>query len=603
MAAHVADDDAQRAVGQRKEVVVIAARGHGGVGGAADVEARGPRPGAGEEFLLDLPGHAELLPRGVQRRLGGAPLDAQRDAVRGGGQGADGDVGERRAGEQRQDADQLPGHQEGVAGEGGQPLARGPFPVGDAGVVGDVVGPVGPSFQGDPPALHLAERDAAVGAVAVRDQAGTGLQLQQVGLRVERPDAGEGGTEAMDHRVGAAAKHGRQRIGLREGRADRRAERGQPEAFGPRLLRPPMFRQVGPDVGRPAAGPLLVHHRVGRDVQPAGAERRFAHFWPPEGRSRAQNVWPASRFLHEAPERHSGRLTDRSPQQGRHDAVATEDDSLEVHQADGVGDGVERRLPLAGRLPRLLLRPPGAKQRLDVGDQFQHFDGLGQVAVRPALEAFHAVLVTAGHAGQMDHGNGGGGRVGLEERTDLEAIGVGQEHVEDDEVGPLSRKSEAVGPGGGFADLKAFALKGQGVQAPVGGVVVHAQNGDRRRMGHRERVPEARNGRKPSAGRGHDSFARFGAGSPSSRLSRPRTAGGQKHHTPFSEGKHGYSTARGGVGPLIRSGFTDCNLNQRAAAPGRLEAEAGSGGRPADAASSVRVRRACRGRTPNCGGN
>ena len=218
-----------------------------------------------------------LVMRQAQCFFGPLPLDALGDPIRHRSQHLEGRRRERSAGERRHDPHHTTLDDQRVAGEADHPFPPSPFAVTDPLVVEDVVGQVGTALPGDEADLERADRHARVGPVEVGVDARTGLQLQDGLVRVERPDAGEGGAEAVHEGFGASLKERLQVGPLGERDADLRAQVRQLGPLAQGLLRlfalgdlrhqgvvsPRQFRGALPDPGlqfvvRPAQGILGV---------------------------------------------------------------------------------------------------------------------------------------------------------------------------------------------------------------------------------------------------------------------------------------------------------------------------------------------------------
>ena len=104
--------------------------------------------------------------------------------------------------------------------------------------------------------------------------------------------------------------------------------------------------------------------------------------------------------------------------------VDLDDPAVAVEQDDAVADGVEGGLPLPGRDLRRLLGLPGPEQGLDGGDQLERLEDVGQVAVGPALQPLDLVLDVDEGGREVEHGDRGGGGVGLDPPADLEPADV-----------------------------------------------------------------------------------------------------------------------------------------------------------------------------------
>src|SRR5262249_18215268 len=144
------------------------------------------------------------------------------------------------------------------------------------------------------------------------------------------------------------------------------------------------------------------------------------------------------------------------------------------------------RLGLAERL----LRATEADQGAHGGDEDRRLHGLGQVAVRPAVEAAHGVPAVHEGRRHLEGEDGGRVRIALDAAADLVAADVGELHVEDYEVWPLAaQRAERLVARGHF-------------HHPVAGLGEHAGNGVavRALVVHDEHEParECRHSRNPA---------------------------------------------------------------------------------------------------------
>jgi hypothetical protein len=140
-----------------------------------------------------------------------------------------------------------------------------------------------------------------------------------------------------------------------------------------------------------------------------------------------------------------------------------------------LGDG--RLLPHPDA--QLFLGAANADQRVDVCDQLARLHGLGQVGVRPDFQPLGPVGAADALTGELQDGDAGRRRVGLEPAADLETTQVGKTDVQEDQVGLLGRPEQRLRPGGGFADGKALRAEEPGEQFPVGGIVIDVEDGER----------------------------------------------------------------------------------------------------------------------------
>ena len=140
------------------------------------------------------------------------------------------------AGEHRHHAYQPVVHDERVSGEGDHALPLGPLLVAHTGVAHHGVGQVGFALLGDQADLVLADRNPAVRAVQVRVQPGAGPEFENVVLRVQGPDAGEGPVQVVHQRLGAALEHRPKAVALDERLPDRRIQGEQAHPLAQRRL-------------------------------------------------------------------------------------------------------------------------------------------------------------------------------------------------------------------------------------------------------------------------------------------------------------------------------------------------------------------------------
>jgi hypothetical protein len=122
---------------------------------------------------------------------------------------------------------------------------------------------------------------------------------------------------------------------------------------------------------------------------------------------------------------------------------------LHLQHFDGGADGGERVAEFVGEhrqelvlpavgVPQRLLGPSHPQQGVHRGDQFDGLDRVAQVGVRPAVQPLDPVPGHSERGGQVEHRDGGGGRVRLDLLAHLEPVRVGQVHVEDDEIGVVT---------------------------------------------------------------------------------------------------------------------------------------------------------------------
>jgi hypothetical protein len=131
----------------------------------------------------------------------------------------------------------------------------------------------------------------------------------------------------------------------------------------------------------------------------------------------------------------AGQLLARALQELAHRGVHVDEDQVLAEQRDAVErlleDGLEALLAAAHGL----LGQADAQEGVDAGHQHRRLDRVGQVAVGAALEALH--LAAVGHEGgrQVDDRHARHARHCAHPPHDLEAVDVGQVHVEHDHVG------------------------------------------------------------------------------------------------------------------------------------------------------------------------
>ena len=100
---------------------------------------------------------------------------------------------------------------------------------------------------------------------------------------------------------------------------------------------------------------------------------------------------------------------------------------------DGVGVGEHFDIPQPQGLT-VFDRGRPAEYRLDAGHHFHHGEGLCQVIIRAQIQTHDFVILSAPGGGHDDGDLFGGGR-GAERLQDLNAVHVGQHHVQCDELG------------------------------------------------------------------------------------------------------------------------------------------------------------------------
>ena len=150
--------------------------------------------------------------------------------------------------------------------------------------------------------------------------------------------------------------------------------------------------------------------------------------------------------------------------------------SLGVEDPDTLEDGVdEPAVPFLG-FAELRLRTPQPEQRLDRRQQLVRIDGMRQITIGATLQAVHLVAGGTIGRGEVEHGNRGRPAVGLESSAHLEAVDVGQHHIEENEVGALLGAVQRFAARGGALDLEPGALQLQGRESSDVVVVVHDQD-------------------------------------------------------------------------------------------------------------------------------
>jgi hypothetical protein len=128
------------------------------------------------------------------------------------------------------------------------------------------------------------------------------------------------------------------------------------------------------------------------------------------------------------------------------------------------------------------------ERRLDHGQEGLAPEGLREARHRPEGVGF-AVQVKVGTGRQEDHGNGLGGRVGLQAAADLVAVHLGHHEIQEDQVG-LERGSlrQPVRPIDRLRDSKVGDLQEVPDHLPDELVIVHHEDP---RRGHGRSLPLA----------------------------------------------------------------------------------------------------------------
>ena len=125
---------------------------------------------------------------------------------------------------------------------------------------------------------------------------------------------------------------------------------------------------------------------------------------------------------------------------------------------------------------RLRLPAAVAQGGADAGHQLHHAEGLGDVVVRPAVQAHHLVVLGP-LGGDQDDGEPSGGGAGADALEDVQAVLLREHQVQQDQGGELPLHG---GPelGGQFKALRLHALAVQGIndQLADAGVVFQKIN-------------------------------------------------------------------------------------------------------------------------------
>ncbi len=98
------------------------------------------------------------------------------------------------------------------------------------------------ALSADQPDLELAERNLAVSAVDVRVHTGARLEFKYITDWIQRPDAGEGGVEVLDHRRRGELQYLAQSSFVRQRAVYMRIKLGQNDALVQRPISPREFR-------------------------------------------------------------------------------------------------------------------------------------------------------------------------------------------------------------------------------------------------------------------------------------------------------------------------------------------------------------------------
>lgn len=141
--------------------------------------------------------------------------------------------------------------------------------------------------------------------------------------------------------------------------------------------------------------------------------------------------------------------------------------------------GLEQHAVLRLRLATRLVRLARAQERANRRDHDRRLQRIGEVAVRAALEAVHAIRRLDEHGGEHDEGNRRGDGVGLDAPADVEAVDVGQLHVEEHEIGkPFGDGGERRLARRGLEDLEARRPQDATEQVPPRLVIASGKASD-----------------------------------------------------------------------------------------------------------------------------
>jgi hypothetical protein len=142
-------------------------------------------------------------------------------------------------------------------------------------------------------------------------------------------------------------------------------------------------------------------------------------------------------------------------------SIHPNDLAILIENDDGIGCGLQK----AAELPMDL---PTPEQGLDAGQQIGGFDRMRQVGFVPPFQMTGELTALDRGIRQVQHGNSGGGGVGLKATADLEAAHVGQAQFEDNDVRYYSRcQAKPFRTGRGVSDFETCFLEGLFNGAPT----------------------------------------------------------------------------------------------------------------------------------------
>ena len=122
-----------------------------------------------------------------------------------------------------------------------------------------------------------------------------------------------------------------------------------------------------------------------------------------------------------------------------------------------------------------------AEMAANRGDEHVRLDRLEEVLVRARGEPLAAMVVVLVDGGLLDDRDRARDRVALEAPADLEAVDIGERHVEDDQIGREPGEPERVAAGRGLADVVAGVRENPGRRVARVGPVIDHENGTHRK--------------------------------------------------------------------------------------------------------------------------